>query len=70
MLDISNVPEYFNVNMLSNYKLAEIGIPLGRFSEDKARVNNIRIQTFRKFKPLNIFGVRLNKMQTFRQSFF
>ena len=25
MLDISNVPEYFNVNMLSNYKLAEIG---------------------------------------------
>ena len=39
MLDISNVPEYFNVNMLSNYKLAEIGIPLERFSEDKARVN-------------------------------
>jgi hypothetical protein len=32
MLDISNVPEYFNVNMLSNYKLAEIGIPLERFS--------------------------------------
>jgi hypothetical protein len=28
MLDISNVPEYLNVNMLSNYKLAEIGIPL------------------------------------------
>ena len=25
MLDISNVPEYCNVNMLSNYKLAEIG---------------------------------------------
>ena len=25
MLDISDVPEYFNVNMLSNYKLAEIG---------------------------------------------
>jgi hypothetical protein len=39
MLDISDVPEYFNVNMLSNYKLAEIGIPLERFSEDKARVN-------------------------------
>jgi hypothetical protein len=39
MLDISNVPEYFNVNMLSNYKLAEIGIPLERFSEDKSRVN-------------------------------
>jgi hypothetical protein len=35
----NNVPEYFNVNMLSNYKLAEIGIPLERFSEDKARVN-------------------------------
>jgi hypothetical protein len=34
MLDISNVPEYFNVNIL-----AEIGIPLERFSEDKARVN-------------------------------
>ena len=39
MLDISDVPEYFNVNMLSNYKLAEMGIPLERFSEDKARVN-------------------------------
>jgi hypothetical protein len=39
MLDISNVPEYFNVNMLSNYKLEEIGIPLERFSEDNARVN-------------------------------
>jgi hypothetical protein len=57
MLDISNVPEYFNVNMLSNYKLAEIGIPLERFR-------------FRKFNPLNIFGVRLNKMQTFRQKIF
>ena len=34
MVDISNVPEYFNVNIL-----AEIGIPLERFSEDKARVN-------------------------------
>jgi hypothetical protein len=39
MLDISDVPEYFNVNMLSNHKLAEIGIPRERFSEDKARVN-------------------------------
>jgi hypothetical protein len=38
VLDISNVPEYFNVNMLSNYKLAEIGIPFERFSEDKARM--------------------------------
>ena len=39
MLDISDVSEYFNLNMLSNYKLAEIGIPRERLSEDKARVN-------------------------------
>jgi type II restriction/modification system DNA methylase subunit YeeA len=39
MLDISDVPEYFNVNMLSNYKLAEIGIPLEKFQRRQSSCN-------------------------------
>jgi hypothetical protein len=52
MLDISDVLEYFNVNMLSNYKLAKIGIPLERFSEDKARVNKYGQKLFKNIRNI------------------